>query len=125
MKHIDCIVTSDWPHLYHGTIHCKWGKILEDGQPKYKLAPIGGDGIHEQGRFRLPKDTKVKGMWMLCRYEVVVPLKKVVCHDRHHLGWGKEHEHRFHSEEWDDYRGFNYGRDQRDYKYPWDRSSHH
>jgi len=125
MKTMDCIVTPDWPGLYHGTMHCKWGKILEDGQPKYKFSPIGGDRIHQFGRFRFPRDTKITGLWMLCRYEVVTLTTRFVCHDRHHLGWGKEQQHRFHGEEWDDYRGFNYGRDQSYYRYPWDRSSHH
>jgi hypothetical protein len=90
MKSVPCIVTPDWPGLYHGVMPCH-------------LGPIEGNGTHEFGRFRLPRDLgEIKAAWLLCRY--IVHVKKVpVCHEHHHASWSHEQHpgHHHGTREWE------------------------
>ena len=81
MKPINCIATPDWPNLFHGVLDCNFG-------------PIGGNGDHEFGRLRFPRDLmNIQDIYLLCRYEVYV--KPPPRNEHHEKGWGKDYQNMY------------------------------
>lgn len=57
VREFDCVMTREWPGLYHGTL-------------KVKLGPIYGSELHGFGMLRYPEHiSDISETYMLCRFE--------------------------------------------------------